>query len=198
MLNKIWFALFFLGFTVAGATGRIQEVTVSLFTSMEQTVKFSLGLIGFLVFWSGMLRIAEEAGVMNFLARTLYPILHRLFPGLPADSPALGAVSLSISANLLGLGNVTTPMGLKAMQELTKLNPKPKEVSNQIAVFLGLVMGGVTLLPSTIIGIRAQAASSHPAVITVPILLSTLAGTIGALCTHLLHTRIKKPKRERY
>lgn len=196
MLNKIWFALFFLGFLVAGATGRVSEVTASLFASMEQTVKFSLSLLGFLAFWSGILRIAEEAGLMSALARILHPILRLLFPGLPADSPVLGAISLSFSANLLGLGNVSTPMGVKVMQELNKINPHPKEVSEQIAVFLGLVMGGLTFLPSTIIGIRAQAGSARPAAITLPILLATLAGTLAALFTHLFYCSLREKSKK--
>lgn len=191
MLNKIWFGLFFLGFLVAGATGRIQETTLALFASMENTVKFTLGIVGFLIFWSGMLRIAEEAGFMKMLARILHPVLRRLFPGIPATSPALGAIALSIAANLLGLSNASTPLGIRAMQELNKVNPHPDTVSEPIATYLGIVMGGITLFPSTIISIRAQAGSANPAVVTGPILLATVLGTCAALVVHVIVSRLK-------
>ncbi|HEY8345343.1 MAG TPA: nucleoside recognition domain-containing protein [Bacillota bacterium] len=184
MLNKIWFALFFLGFMFAGATGRIEETTAALFTSMETTVKFALGLIGFLAFWSGILRITEEAKILPNLARLFNPLFRRLFPNLPLDAPVLGAISLSLSANLLGLSNASTPLGLKAMEELNKFNPAPDEVSDEIATYLALVMGGICILPSTIIAVRAQAGSHAPEIIIIPILLATVSGTIAALLAH--------------
>jgi len=184
VLNKIWFALFFLGYMVAGATGRIEKTTASLFISIESTVKFTLGLTGFLAFWSGILRIAEEAGLMKVMARLLHPFLRRLFPNISRHAPVLGAISLSLSANLLGLSNASTPLGLKAMEELNKLNPNPGQISDEIAVYLGLVMGGICIIPSTIIAIRAQAGSNNPALIVGPILLATVAGTMAALLVH--------------
>lgn len=184
MLNKIWFALFFLGFMLAGATGRIEKTTAALFASMEATVKFTLGLIGFLAFWSGILRIAEEAKILPKLARLFNPLFRRLFPNLPPNAPVLGAISLSLSANLLGLSNASTPLGLKAMEELNKVNPVPDEVSDEIATYLALVMGGVCILPSTIIAVRAQAGSHAPGIIIIPILLATVSGTVAALLVH--------------
>src|SRR5690606_16067158 len=110
-INKIWFALFFLGFLAAGATGRVEETTMALLAAMEESVNFTLGLIGFLAFWSGLLKIAEAAGLTQKLARALYPLLRRLFPRLPANSPAIGAITLSLAANLLGLSHAATPLG---------------------------------------------------------------------------------------
>lgn len=184
MLNKIWFALFFLGFMTAGATGKIETTTSALFASMESTVKFALGLIAFLAFWSGILRIAEEAKILPKLARLLSPLFRRLFPKIPPNAPVLGAISLSLSANLLGLNNASTPLGLKAMEELNKSNPTPDQVSDEIAIYLALVMGGICVLPSTIIAIRAQAGSNAPGIIIIPILLATVSGTIAALLVH--------------
>lgn len=193
MINKIWLALFFLGYLVAGATGRVEETTLSLIRSMEESVKFILGIIGFLSFWSGLLRITEEAGITTWLSRVLNPVLNRLFPNIPSDSPALGCITLSLSANLLGLSNAATPLGIKAMKELEKLNPTPGEISEEISIYLALIMGGISLIPSTIIAIRAQAGSQHPTSIIFPMFLASLAGT----CTSLLvHHIIKKTQRE--
>ena len=193
MINKIWLALFFLGYLVAGATGRVEETTLSLIRSMEDSVKFCLGIIGFLSFWSGLLRIAEETGITTWLSRVLSPVLRWFFPKIPPNSPALGCITLSLSANLLGLSNAATPLGIKAMKELETLNTTPGEISEEISVYLALIMGGISLIPSTIIAIRAQAGSRYPTSIILPMFLASAAGT----CTSLLvHQIIKKTQRE--
>lgn len=192
-INKIWFALFFLGFLAAGATGRVEETTMALLAAMEESVNFTLGLIGFLAFWSGLLKIAEAAGLTQKLARALYPLLRRLFPRLPANSPAIGAITLSLAANLLGLSHAATPLGIKAMQELEKVNPSPGEVSDEIAVYLALILGGISFVPSTIIAVRSRAGSVQPTVVILPILIVSLIGTTVALLTHFI---IKKTRKE--
>ena len=192
MINKIWFTLFFLGYLVAGATGQVEETTLSLIHSMEESVKFSLGIIGFLSFWSGLLRIAEEAGGTKQLARVLHPLLHRLFPKIPRDSSALGCITLSLAANLLGLSHAATPLGVKAMRELEKINPTPGEVSEEMAIYLALILGGISFIPSTIIAIRVQAGSQQPSSVILPLLLTTTIGTSVALLVHFI---IKKTQR---
>lgn len=191
-INKIWFALFFLGFLVAGATGRVEATTLALIASMEESVFFTFGLVGFLAFWSGLLRIAEAAGLTRGLARLLHPLLHRLFPRLPKDSPAIGAITLSLAANLLGLSHAATPLGIKAMHELEKANLTPGQVSDEIAVYLALILGGISLVPSTIIAIRAQADSVQPLAVIIPILIAATAGTSVALLTHLTIKKTRK------
>ncbi|NLC53841.1 MAG: hypothetical protein GX770_07745, partial [Firmicutes bacterium] len=170
-INKIWFALFFLGYLVAGATGRVEETTLALITAMEESVSFTLGLVGFLAFWSGLLKIAEAAGLTQRLARTLHPLLRRLFPRLPYDSPAIGAITLSLAANLLGLSHAATPLGIKAMHELEKVNQTPGEVSDEMAVYLALILGGISFVPSTIIAVRSRAGSPQPSVVILPIII---------------------------
>lgn len=192
-MNKIWFALFFLGYLVAGATGRVEETTLALIASMEESVNFTLGLIGFLAFWSGLLKIAEAAGITQKLSRALHPLLRRLFPGLPYDSPAIGAITLSLAANLLGLSHAATPLGIKAMHELEKVNPAPGEVSDDMAVYLALILGGISLVPSTILAVRAQSGSAQPSIVILPIFIASLVGTTVALLTHFI---IKKTRKE--
>lgn len=192
IINKLWLALFFLGYLVAGATGRVEETTMALLRSMEGSVKFSIGIIGFLAFWSGILRIAEEAGMTRWLGRVLHPLLARLFPRLPKGSPALGCITLSLAANLLGLSHAATPLGIKAMYELEKINPTPGEISDEIAVYLGLILGGISLIPSTIIAVRAQAGSQSPSSIIFPMFLATLVGTGVALLVHFIIKKTRK------
>ncbi len=193
-INRIWLALFFLGYLVAGATGRVEETTLALLASMEESVKFTLGITGFLAFWSGLLKIAETAGLTQKLARALHPLLRRLFPRLPADSPALGGITLSLAANLLGLSHAATPLGIKAMRELEKINATPGEVSEEMAVYLALILGGISFVPSTIIAVRSQAGSAQPSVVIIPILIASSIGTIVTLLTHFF---IKKTLKER-
>ena len=191
-INKIWFALFFFGYLVAGATGRVEATTLALIASMEESVKFTLGIVGFLAFWSGLLRIAEAAGLTRRLALMLHPLLRRLFPRLPCDSPATGAIALSLAANLLGLSHAATPLGIKAMGELEKANPTPGQVSDEIAVYLALILGGISLVPSTIIAVRAQAGSDQPSAVIVPILIAATIGTSVALLTHFAIKKTRK------
>jgi spore maturation protein A len=193
-INRIWLALFFLGYVVAGATGRVEETTLALLASMEDSVKFAIGITGFLAFWSGLLRIAETAGLTQKIARALHPLLRRLFPRLPADSPALGAITLSLAANLLGLSHAATPLGIKTMRELEKVNATPGVVSDEMAVYLALILGGISLVPSTIIAVRSQAGSVRPSMVIIPILITASFGTAAALLTHFF---IKKTRKER-
>lgn len=186
MINWIWLALFLTAFLVAGASGRLEATTQALFRSAEQTVMFCIGLVGILSFWSGMMRIADEAGLTRTLARIARPVLSRLFPTLPKDGKALGAVALSLAANVLGIGNAATPLGLRAMEELEKANDRPGRVSPAMGTFLSLIMGGFTLIPSTVIAFRARAGSTNPAGIILPIILATLCGTVTALVMNRL------------
>jgi len=192
--NRIWLVLFFLGYVVAGATGRVEATTMALLAAMDDSVKFALGITGFLAFWSGLLKIAEKAGLTQKIARALHPLLRRLFPRLPADSPALAAMTLSLAANLLGLSHAATPLGIKAMRELEKVNATPGEVSEEMTVYLALILGGISFVPSTIIAVRSQAGSLRPSVVIMPILIASSLGTLAALLTHFL---IKKTRKER-
>jgi spore maturation protein A len=138
------------------------------------------------------MRVAEESGLPKLVARLLRPFLVRLFPTVPRDHPAFGAIALAVSANLLGLGNASTPLGLRAMEELQGLNENPAEPSEAQATFLCLVMGGLTLVPATVIALRARYHSLHPAACLAPTICATLAGTVTALAVDWLFRGVKK------
>jgi spore maturation protein A len=124
-----------------------------------------LGLIGIMALWLGVMKVAEDAGLIKIIARALNPITRRLFPEVPADHPAIGSMVMNISANMLGLGNAATPFGLKAMEELDKLNPTKGTATNSMVTFLAINTAGMTLIPATAIAVRAASGSANPAVI---------------------------------
>ena len=192
MINWIWFFLLLAAFLTAGANGRLEITTQALFASTERAVAFNIGLLGILAFWSGLLRIADEAGLTRAMARLARPILKRLFPSLASDDKTLGTIALSLAANILGVGNAATPLGLKAMRELERVNPRPGRLSPAMGTFLALIMGGFTLIPSTVIAFRVKTGSVNPAGVIPTIFLATLSGTLTALMMNrLLESRWK-------
>jgi len=187
MLNYIWLALMVIAIVVAGITGNIDAVTKQAFKSAETAVEIALSLIGIMTLWLGIMKIAEEAGLVKLLARAISPITRRLFPEIPTDHPAMGSMLLNIAANWLGLSNAATPLGLKAMEELQKLNPKKDTASNAMVMFLGLNTASITLIPATIIGLRVAAGSANPEeIIGTTILASSVATTVAIIATKLL------------
>jgi spore maturation protein A len=193
LINWIWLFLILIGFLTAGLTGRLEQTTKALFTSTENTVMFCVGLVGILAFWSGLMRIADESGLTQSIARLTRPILKRFFPSLPPGGAALGAIAMSLAANILGISNAATPLGLRAMEELEKVNKQPKQVSAAISTYLSMIVGGLTIVPTTVIAFRAKAGSVHPDDVLIPILLATLSGTIGALFMNWLLRGDRRP-----
>jgi len=199
MINTIWLVLLGGGILVAGfqclgldyssASGLamnlsfepLTTLTTGLFGSAKASVELAMGLIGIMALWLGLMRIAEESGLVKIFARAVRPIMIRLFPEVPPDHPAMGAMVMNIAANMLGLGNAATPLGLKAMQELQKLNKVKDTATDAMATFMALNTSSVTLIPATIIGIRAAANASNPAEIIGPVILATGVSTIVAI-----------------
>lgn len=157
---------------------KIKEVTTSVLDYAETAVKIALGLIGIMALWLGIMKIADESGLINHLARGLKPITKFLFPEIPGDHPAIGAMIMNISANFLGLGNAATPFGLKAMEELEKLNPEKGTATNAMCTFLAINTAGMTLIPATAIALRASAGSAEPAIIIGTSLVGSTCATI--------------------
>ena len=157
MVNLIWLFMLVSGIIVAGINGRIETVTVSAMKAAELGVEVALELIGIMSLWLGLMHLAEKAGFVRALASLFGPAIRKLFPSLKPDSPALGAIIMNLSANVLGLGNAATPFGLKAMQELQKENPHPEVASQAMITFLALNTFCITLIPATIIGVRLKA-----------------------------------------
>jgi spore maturation protein A len=186
MINRIWLFLVLVGIVTASLTGRLDQTMKALFTTTEHAVMFCVGLLGILAFWSGLMRIADESGLTKCIARLTRPILRRFFPNLTPDGTAFGAIALSLAANFLGISNAATPLGLRAMEELNKVNEQPGHVSPAIATYLSLIVGGLTIVPTTVIAFRAKSGSAHPGDVLIPILLATLSGTLGALLTNWL------------
>ncbi len=188
MLNWIWAALFFVAFatavfaaTVGGKPDALQAVVTALFDSSKTGFEISLGLTGIMTLWLGLMKIAEKGGVTELIARLVGPLFARLFPGIPAGHPASGAIVMNRSANMLGLDNAATPLGLKAMKELQSLNKTPDTASDEMVLFMVMNASSVTLVPISILTFRAQLGAANPADVFVPILIATYIADVCGL-----------------
>ncbi len=187
------FVLLFVAAAVAGAVrGDLKAVGEGAFKGASDAVTLAIGLIGVMALWLGLLKIAERAGLVETLARAARPIFRPLFPGVPDGHPAISAMLLNIAANILGLGNAATPFGIKAMEELEKLNPTPGTATNAQVVFLAINTASLQLVPTTVIALRAAAHSSDPAVILLPTLFSTCCALVVAIASAKLLERVWK------
>ncbi|MEW5739033.1 MAG: nucleoside recognition domain-containing protein [Myxococcota bacterium] len=180
-MNWIFVGLVVISVVAAAFTGRMQALTDASVTSAKAAVELSIGLIGQMTLWLGFVGVLRQAGLMQGLARLLKPVMTRLFPDVPPEHPAMGAMIMNIASNLLGLGNAATPFGLKAMQELDSLNQKKGVATNAMVTFLAINTAGLTLLPLNVIALRASAGSKDPAGIIVPTILATLFTTFCAV-----------------
>jgi spore maturation protein A len=178
MLNYIWFGLIAISFIVGVFTGNIDAVTEAAFDSARAAVQLAIGLIGAMALWLGIMNVADRAGLVNLLARGIRPIARWLFPDIPDGHPALGSIVMNMAANILGLGNAATPMGLKAMKELQELNKTPSTASNAMVTFLAINTSSVQiLLPATVVGLLGARAGA----IFIPTILATTVSTVVAV-----------------
>ncbi len=190
MLNAVWIGLIVVAVVVGAATGRLDAVTKAAFDSSRGAVELAIGLVGVMALWLGVMKIAEETGIVRALARLLRPVARRLFPDVPADHPALAAIVLNVSASWLGLGNAATPLGLKAMEELQKLNPAKDTASNAMVTFLALNTSSITLVPATIIAVRVTLGSANPTEIVAPTILASACATVVAVTAAKVLSRL--------
>jgi len=182
MLNYIWFALMAIALVVAIFTGTAAEVTSGAVNSAKTAVEIALGLVGIMTLWLGIMRVAEQAGLIALLSRALRPVSRLLFPEIPAEHPAIGAMIMNVAANMLGLSNAATPLGIKAMEELQELNEGDKETaSNSMVTFMTLNTAGIQFIPATIIGVLAAAGSKQPTAIIPTTIIATLCGAVAAV-----------------
>ncbi|MDH4018592.1 MAG: hypothetical protein OEU84_03240 [Xanthomonadales bacterium] len=189
MLNYIWFGMMAISVVAGIFTGRIDAVTEAAINMSKVAVEISIGLIGIMALWLGIMKIAEASGLIRIIARGLKPITIRLFPDVPADHPAIGSIVLNMSANMLGLGNAATPLGLKAMEELQELNPKKDTATNAMVMFLAINTSSVQLIiPATVVALMGAAASQ----IFITTILATLASTITAIVMVKLLEKMKR------
>ena len=188
VLNYIWIAFFLIAFVVAtgrlligGDTTVFTNIINSSFEAAKTGFEISIGLTGILSLWLGIMKIGEKGGVIQAFARWAAPVFSKLFPEIPKDHPVTGAIFMNLSANLLGLDNAATPMGLKAMQQLQDLNPEKERASNSMVMFLCINASGLTLIPITIMMYRAQLGAANPSDVFLPIMLTTFTSTLVAI-----------------
>ena len=194
MLNYIWFGLMAAALVMAAVNGSADAVTKAAVDSSASAVQTALGLVGIMTLWLGMMRVAEAAGIVTLVGRALRPVLRWLFPDVPRDHPASGAIVMAVAANVLGLNNAATPLGIKAMEELQALNPDPETASNAQVTLVAITTSGVQLIPATMIGVLAAAGSTTPTAIIGPSLVATLAGTLAAVAAARLLERVWAPR----
>lgn len=178
MLNYIWLTMVILAIVLGGINGKIDAVTKAAIDSAAGAVTIALGLIGYMALWLGLVKIAEDSGLMKLLAKAIAPILKRIFPDVPPGHPAMASMTMNIAANMLGLSNAATPLGLKAMEDLETLNKEPGIATNAMCTFLTINTAGLQLIPATMISIMASAGSKEPAVI--------IGTTVAASCSALI------------
>jgi len=192
-MGAIWTALLALSVAVAAAKGRMPELTAAIMESANRAVTLSIGLVGAMALWLGLMRVAEEAGLVALLARAMRPVLSRLFPSVPRDHPALGAIVMNVSANVLGLGNAATPFGLKAMQALDELNPHKGTATDAQAMLCALNTASVQLIPASVIALRVSAGSKAPTEIIGATILASACGLVAAVLAARLLARLFPP-----
>lgn len=197
VLNYIWIAFFLIAFVIAtvrlvfmGDTEVFPAIMNSTFDTSKTAFEISLGLTGVLSLWLGIMKIGDKGGVINVVARVLSPVFTRLFPDIPKGHPVTGSIFMNVAANMLGLDNAATPLGLKAMEQLQELNPKKDTATNPMIMFLVLNTSGLTLIPVSIMVYRAQMGAAQPTDIFVPILLATFFSTLAGIIFTSLYQRI--------
>ena len=194
MVNIVWLALLLSGIAVAALNGNIEVVTSSAMEAAKNAVNIAFELVGIMALWLGLMKIAERAGIISFIAYIVRPLTKHLFPSIPQNHPAMGAIVMNISANVLGLGNAATPMGLKAMKELQRLNSGRKEASEAMCTLLAINTSCITLIPATS-GVRVAAGSSDPtAVVGTTIFATACATTAAVTCDRIFAAIWKKRK----
>lgn len=181
MINHIWFGLIIIGVVTGMLTGNMAQISEAILKSAETGAMTLIKLVGPMSLWLGIMKLAEESNFTGLLSRLIRPVTTRLFPEVPKNHPALGAIMLNISANMLGLGNSATPLGIEAMKKLQTLNSTPQKATNSMCTFLVINTSSVTLIPATIISLRAAAGSNAPMEVIGTTLFATTCSTIAGI-----------------
>ena len=181
MINYIWFIMVFLGLVVGIFTGNGEAISQSILTSIDSTVTFIISLVGLMCFWCGVMKVAEKSGFTEKLAKLMKPILKLIFKEAAKDEKALGAIVMNITANMMGLGNAATPLGLKAMKSMQKENKNKNVLSNSMAMFIVLNTASIQIIPTTVIAIRSSLKSGNATGMIVPVWIATICAAIAAI-----------------
>ena len=193
-MNYIWYVLIVISIIFGAINGTLNEVVNSILSGAQLAVKIVLTLMGIMTFWLGIMKIAEKSGIVEFISKLLKPAAKIIFPEIPKDSPVIGNVALNFSANALGLANAATPIGLKAMEEMQKINPDKESASDSMCTFLAMNTAGFQLIPATVIAILAANSSEHPTEIIIPTLIVTFTAFIFAIIVSKIFKRIFPPQ----
>jgi len=191
MLNYIWFGLLIIGFLFGIFNGRTEEITRAVMDSARGGVDLSIGLLGVMCLWTGLMAIAEKSGLIVLIAKIVRPIMKFLFPSIPKRHSSVGAIVMNLTANFLGLGNAATPLGIKAMSELQKLNGQKDTATTPMIMFLVLNTAAIQLVPATIIAVRSAAGSSNPAEIIAPIWIASICASIAGVASVKILSSLK-------
>ncbi len=186
MLNIIWALMIVLSAVAAIINGKVEYMISHIPINANRAIEISISLIGVMAFWLGLMKVAEDSGAVSLLARALKPIMRRLFPDIPTDHPAMGAITFSIVSGMLGLNNASIPISIRAMQALQKINTDPSTASNAMCLFLVITSSSVQLLPTTAIAALSRAGSLNPTKIILTTLLATICSTVGSVLACLL------------
>lgn len=197
MINFIWAGLLIIGFVVGAVTGNIDAVTNAAIDNAKTGVDLSMGLIGVMTLWLGLMKIAEDSGLVEKLAKLLKPLMVKIFPDVPVEHPAMGAIIMNIAANMLGLGNAATPLGLKAMKELQDLSDDKETATDAMVTFLAINTSSVTLIPASTIAILAAAGATNPTEIIGPTLVATTVSTVVAIIAARTFQKLPKYRMEK-
>ncbi len=197
MIDFIWLLLFVGGIATAMVTGRMDAVSGAVLKGASQGVELCIALIAVIALWLGIMKIAEHAGLVQVLARILKPVGKFLYPSVPVNSPAMGAILANMSANLLGIGNAATPLGLQAMRELQALNDQKDRASDAMCTLLAVNTASITIIPTTVIAVRMQYGSHHPTEVVATTIVATIIGTGIAIVLDRLFRRWSRRRKSR-
>lgn len=195
-MNYIFYFLITISIIAGAINGRLSDVVNAILTGAELSVKVAFSLIGIMAFWLGMMKIAKKCGLVKIIAQIIKPITKRLFNEIPEDSPAIGDIAMSFSANALGLANAATPIGIKAMEELQKQNIDKKSASNAMCIFLAMSTAGFQLIPATVISVLISIGYKNPTEIIAPTLLVTTIAFLSAITIAKIFQRFWAPQKE--
>ncbi len=196
MMNFIWVGLVAIAVIAGIITGTVADVQAAVFSFADTSVEIVIGLVGVMVFWMGIMKVAEAAGLTEKLGHAIRPVMKRLFPDVPEDHPAMSSMVMNIAANVLGLGNAATPFGLAAMKDLQKLNKTKNVATDAMVMFLAINTSSVTLIPTTVLALRSAAGSTDPTIVVGPIILATIISTTVAIICAKLFSKTKMWKLE--
>ena len=192
MLNILWPVFIILSYIYAIISGKIEEINNGLFASLQETVELTLTFLGTICLWNGIMQIAKNTTLIEKMSKILQPVINFLFPDLNKNATAKKEISMNMIANILGLGNAATPLGLKAMKTMQKENPKKDTLSNSMMMFIVLNTASIQLIPTNVIAIRSSLNSQNPTSIIIPVWIATIiAAIVGVFCTKLIIKKVK-------